>query len=74
MNPLSRQNLALEAGTKLGSASEAQAKVVSVISAWREGKTIKQGIKQAEDALFNYGKLSPFEKDVMKLLKLLNVF
>lgn len=67
-NPLSRNNVAFQAGRKFGSAAEAQAKLVSVISAVIEGKSVKEGVKQAEDALFNYSKLTEFERSVMRRL------
>jgi len=68
LNPLSRNNIALEMGRKVGTATEAQAKMTSVIQALMEGKSVKQGIKQAEDALFNYGKLTDVEKSIMRRL------
>lgn len=67
-NPLSRDNIALRAGREIGGKSEAQAKLVSIISAVLEGKSVKEGVKQAEDALFNYSKLTNFEKQVMRRL------
>lgn len=65
-NPLSRENIALKTGRNLGQVTEAQSKMVSVISALIEGKTVKEGIKQAEEALFNYGKLTDFERKIMR--------
>lgn len=65
-NPLSRNNILIRGGQKLGMTAEKQAKLVSIISAVTEGKTVKEGIKQAEDALFNYTKLTNFEKDIMR--------
>lgn len=66
LNPFSRENIALEKGRAFGTKIEAQAKLVSILSAVMEGKTIKQGIKQAEEALFNYSKITDFERTVMR--------
>lgn len=68
LNPLSRENVAFSAGQKIGSIAESQAKMVSVISAVMQGKSVKEGIKQAEDALFNYSKLTDFETSIMRRL------
>lgn len=67
-NPLSPNNVALKTGRAVGTKLESQAKLVGVITALMEGKTIKQGIKEAEEALFNYGKITPFERSVMRRL------
>lgn len=66
LNPFSRQNLALKTGAKLGTFSEAQFKVVNILSNIQAGNTVKQGIKSAEEAVFNYGKLTDFERKLMR--------
>jgi len=66
INPLNRDNAALDFGRKIGSTAESQAKMVSVVQALMEGKSVKEGIKQAEEALFNYSKITDFEKSVMR--------
>ena len=65
-NPLSPENVVLKTGQRFGSAAEEQAKLVSILGAVMEGKSVKEGIKQAEEALFNYGKLTEFERSVMR--------
>ena len=65
-SPFSRHNIAFEKGKKVGTAIENQGKMVGIMSGVLEGKTVKQAIVDAEDALFNYSKLTPFEKDIMR--------
>lgn len=67
-NVFSRENIALEKARGFGRIAEAQAKVVSIISAVMEGKSVREGVRQAEEAIFNYAKLSDFEKSVMRRL------
>jgi len=66
LNPLSRENLALKAGQKIGQSSEQHAKLVNILSNLQAGNSIKVGIESAEDALFNYGKLTDFERKIMR--------
>ena len=68
LNPLFREFVALEAGRKVGGAAEAEAKVLSIITSIIEGKKIDQAVKTAEEALFNYSKLTDFERSVMRRL------
>jgi hypothetical protein len=65
-NPLSRDNIAMQTGRKIGGTAEAQAKLVNILSNIMAGKSIKEGIKSAEEALFNYSKLTEFERSVMR--------
>src|SRR3990167_6247877 len=65
-NPLSRNFVVLQKGRQLGTIAESQAKIVGVLQALNEGKSVKEGIKQAEEALFNYSKLTDFERSVMR--------
>lgn len=65
-NPLSRNFAPMEGGRKIGTAIENYSKMVGIIASLKQGKTIKEAVKDAEDALFNYGKLTPFEKDFMR--------
>ncbi|MBK9272809.1 MAG: hypothetical protein IPM48_14585 [Saprospiraceae bacterium] len=67
-NPFSRNNILVRTGQKIGLTAEKQAKLVNILSAVAEGKSVKEGVKQAEEALFNYSKLTNFEKDVMRRL------
>ncbi len=50
----------------LGSIVEAQSKLNVIINEWKHGATIKEAVKTAEETLFNYSKLTPFEKEVMR--------
>ena len=65
-NPFSRNNVALKFGRNIGSKLESQAKLTGVIASVMEGKPIRQAISEAEDALFNYGKITPFERSIMR--------
>lgn len=65
-NPLSRSFAPMEGGRKIGTAIENYSKMVGIMAALKQGKTIKEAVKDAEEALFNYGKLTPFEKDFMR--------
>jgi len=65
-NPLSRDNALLKAGRKVGSYSENEAKLVNIISNLREGKSIKEAVKIADETLFNYGKLTTAERTFFK--------
>ena len=65
-NPLSRENIALKTGRKIGGFAEAQAKMVSILQALNEGKSVSEGIKQAEEALFNYSKLTDMEQGLFR--------
>lgn len=65
-NPLSRNFVLLAKGRKLGTAIEAQSKLMGVASFVAEGKSVKEAIELTEEAIFNYGKLSNFEKDIMR--------
>ena len=65
-NPLSRSFVVLQKGRQVGTIAESQAKIVGVLQALNDGKSIKDGVKQAEEALFNYGKLTDFERSIMR--------
>lgn len=67
-NPFSRENIALQTGRKVGETLEGQAKLTGIIAGLMEGKTIKEAVKEAEDVLFNYNKITPFERSVMRRL------
>lgn len=66
INPLSRQNIALEYGRRLGNFLEEQSKMTVVLSKLSQGMSVADAVKAAEDVLFNYSKLSPFERSVMR--------
>lgn len=65
-NPLNPRFVALEKTREWGTAIEMESKLVSVLSLLNQGLDIPQAIKGAEDALFNYRALAPFEKDIMR--------
>lgn len=65
-NPLSRNNLALRGGRVLGTKAEQEAKVVNVLSNIMQGKTVKESVDIANETLFNYSKLTEFERSVMR--------
>ena len=65
-NPLSRTFAPIQAGRVIGTSIENYSKVTAVITSLKNGKPIKEAIKEAEDALFNYQALTPFEKDFMR--------
>jgi len=67
-NPLSRENIALTKGREVGQFFEKQAKVVAILSEIRQGKNVKEAIKTAEEAIFNYRKLTEFERSIMRRL------
>jgi hypothetical protein len=66
LNPMSRQNIALKTGQKIGGFSEAQAKVVNILSNLQTGNNIKTAVASGEEALFNYGKLTDFERRILR--------
>lgn len=66
MNPLSRRFFALEKTREWGTAIEMESKLVGVMSLMNQGVDIKNAIKGAEEALFNYRNLTTFEKDIMR--------
>lgn len=65
-NPLSRRWVALEYGREWGTLIENQSKLTGVLAGLSRGKGIKEAVKDAEDALFNYRNLTDFEKDIMR--------
>lgn len=67
-NPLNPNNILLRTGRDAGFLVDSQTKMVTIISELVDGRTIQQAIKTAEDATFNYGKLTRFEKNVMRRL------
>ena len=66
VSPLSRRFAPIQYGREVGEFIEGESKLVGIMTGVIEGKSIKQAIKDTEDALFNYGKLTAFEKDIMR--------
>lgn len=65
---LGREGLLLKGGRKLGAATEDQAKFSTILASVQRGDDIDEAIKTAEEGLFNYNNLAPFEKRVMRRL------
>jgi hypothetical protein len=66
LNPLSSEFAGLKAGRFVGTGFENQSKLVHILGKLKDGHTLDEAIKSAEEVLFNYSKLSPFEKQVMR--------
>lgn len=62
LNPAARQNFFLERGRAFGSLIEDQSKLMHFITRIREGYTPKAARESVEEALFNYSKLTDFER------------
>jgi hypothetical protein len=67
-NPLNVENAALRVGREFGATFENQAKLAIILDTWQKGGTIEQGLEMAEEAIFNYSKLTFFEREVMRRL------
>lgn len=67
-NPLSPRFFVLEKTKQWGTAIEMESKLIGVMSLMNQGLDIKDAIKGAEEALFNYRALTTFEKDIMRRL------
>lgn len=65
-NPLSSNNALMKGGRALGSGAEQEAKVVNIMSNIMQGKTIKEAVDIADETLFNYSKLTEFERSVLR--------
>lgn len=68
LNPLSRKFYLLEKGRELGGAEETRAKILGVLAGLNRGESFSEAIKSTERALFNYSKLTDFERTVMRRL------
>jgi len=66
LNPLSRRFIGLEKGREWGTLIESQSKLTGVLAGLSKGQNIKDAIKGAEDALFNYRHLTEFERSIMR--------
>lgn len=65
-NPASLDWTVMQQARQFGQSWEIQAKLLVIQDAVINGKTIKDGVKDAEEAIFNYQKLTPFEREYMK--------
>lgn len=68
LNPLSRENIALQSGRATGQMVENSTRLSYFISEIVSGKSATDAAKSVEDALFNYSKITPFEKSIMRRL------
>lgn len=72
MNPLRLKDFAtsklskLDYGAKLGEWVESQQKLVAYISGIKQGKSVDDALKLAEQAGFDYSKITQFEQKVLK--------
>lgn len=53
---------------QVGNFIELNQKIVAMITALKQGKTLKQALKLAEEAGFNYAKITQFESKIMRRL------
>lgn len=65
-NPLSLEWGALHTAREFGQTWEVQAKLMAIQDRMIAGGTVKEGIKDAEDAIFNYQKLTDVEKTYLR--------
>lgn len=68
LKALGPRGILLETGRKVGSVAENQARLVGFITALMEGKTAKIAAKEVRQAVFDYSRLTEFEKKVMRRL------
>lgn len=72
IDELSSKNFKLrkikDPGRKLGNFIEMNQKAVAVVGSLRQGKTLKEAIKLAEQAGFDYSKITKFESRIMRRL------
>lgn len=66
LNPFSSKFAPVSGGRAVGNVIENQSKLMHIVAQLRDGKTLDEAIKSAEEVLFNYSKLTPFEKNVMR--------
>ena len=66
-NPFDVEEFApIKTGRMVGNVAEAQAKLVGFITGILDGQTFDEAAKMANDAIFSYGKLTEFERSVMR--------
>lgn len=66
LNPISPEFAPVAGGRAVGNVLENQSKLVHIIAKVKDGFTLDEAIKSAEDVLFNYSKLTSFEKQFMR--------
>lgn len=66
LNPLGAENFAFRSARAVGNFIETQQKATAYITALRSGKSVKEALKLAENAGFDYRALTPFESKVMR--------
>jgi hypothetical protein len=66
INPLSQKNGLIRGGRAVGSGVENQARSFNFLSELKKTGDIKQSAKTVDKTLFDYGDVTPFEKNVLK--------
>jgi len=66
INPLSQNNALIKGGRSVGSGVENQARAFNFLSELKKTGDIKQSAKTVNKTLFDYGDVTPFEKNVLK--------
>ena len=66
LNPLSQNNALIKAGRTVGTGVENQARAFNFLSELKKTGDVKQAAKTVDKTLFDYGDVTPFEKNVLK--------
>ena len=66
LNPLSQNNALIKAGRTVGTGVENQARAFNFLSELKKTGNAKQAAKTVNKTLFDYGDVTPFEKNVLK--------
>jgi len=66
LNPLSQNNALIKAGRTVGTGVENQARAFNFLSELKKTGDVKQAAKTVNKTLFDYGDVTPFEKNVLK--------
>lgn len=66
LNPLSQKNALIQGGRTVGNAVENQARSFNFLNEVKKTGDIKQAANTVEKTLFDYGDVTPFEKNVLK--------
>jgi hypothetical protein len=65
-NPLNPNNKLMSKTREWGFMADSHAKMTAIVEEVKRGRTIKEAIQTAEMATFNYGKLTRFERNIMR--------
>jgi hypothetical protein len=66
INPLSMQNYGFKTNRAIGSAVENNARIAHYLDQISKGKTIEEASESVKKFLFDYGDLTPIEKNILK--------